>query len=510
MKPTPVCPTLHDFRKLARKGNLIPVYLETSADLETPLSAYLKWKRGSYSYLLESVEGGEQLGRYSIVGSDPSAILESHGPWIRQWELPRTATAPLKLVNEWPTKKDPLYEIQQFLGKHAYVPMPDMPPFAGGLVGYMGYDMVRWFENLPDEPVDDLNAPDSVFMLSKNVLVYDRVRQRIRLVANALVPEVGRGVRSSRAIAEVYDTACKDLCSGLRRLQGPLPRPKSSAKRVKPRIRSNVKRDDFEENVRKIKSYIRAGEAIQVVYSQRFQTACSATPLEVYRSLRSLNPSPYMFLIEMGNKALVGSSPEVFLRVEGRRAMVRPIAGTRPRGKDEAGDKSLAQDLLKDPKERAEHLMLVDLGRNDLGRVCRYGSVHVPEWMAVERYSHVMHLVSECQGILKPGKTAYDAIRAAFPAGTVSGAPKVRAMEIIDELEQTKRGPYAGLVGYFSFSGNFDSCITLRTILMKDKKAYVQAGAGIVADSKPDREYEETVNKAKAMVRAIEAAHESA
>lgn len=481
-------PDRKEFSRLAKKGNLIPVYKEIMADFETPLSAFRKIDNGRYSYLLESVEGGERLARYSFLGSNPSLIFASRGRDITIKESGRSKS--------FRTDKDPLYEIKRIMQRYRFVPVPGLPRFSGGLVGYIGYDMVRFFEKLPDETLDDMKMEDSLFMLTDMILIFDHVERVIKIVSNA---HVDRNTRSA------YDEAVKKIELLEKRLKKNTDKNKPAGKTSgKLRVTSNISKSDFKKMVIKAKEYIKSGDIIQVVLSQRLQAPLKKDAFEIYRRLRRINPSPYMFYLKLKGLRLVGSSPEIMVRTENGIVEVRPIAGTRPRGKDKREDERLEKELLKDPKELAEHVMLVDLGRNDIGRVCDFKSVKVNELMTVEKYSHVMHIVSDVTGSLKKGKDSFDVVRAAFPAGTVTGAPKIRAMEIIDELEKVKRGPYAGSVGYFSFSGNEDFCITIRTIVVKDSTAYVQAGAGIVADSAPEKEYKETLNKARALIKAIE------
>ena len=485
-------PEKKDFIKLARKGNLVPVYKEIKADLDTPVSAFLKIRdKNSYNYLLESVEGGEKVARFSFLGSNPSLIFKSKGRNIEIYEKKR--------VRCFVAPKDPLDEIKKIMGRFRFVSVKGLPRFCGGLVGYIGYDMVRFFERLPDKNPDDLRLPDGIFVLNDTLLIFDHINHTIKIVANVNVP-------NQRKISQSYDTALAKIESIYKKLRRHVFYKEYShtAARKSAKIQSNVTRSGFMKVVRKAKSYIRKGDIIQAVLSQRFKAVIGKQDhFDIYRNLRSLNPSPYMYFLEFKDVTLVGSSPELLVRCEDGVVETRPIAGTRPRGKTEGEDLKLEKELLVDEKEKAEHLMLVDLGRNDIGRVCRFGKVEVSEFMRVERYSHVMHIVSDVRGILDKSKDMYDVLRSAFPAGTVSGSPKIRAMEIIDELENVKRGPYAGCVGYLSFSGNMDTCITIRTIVIKDNVAYIQAGAGIVADSKPAREYQETVNKAKAQIAAL-------
>ena len=484
-------PARDEFIKLAKKGNLIPVYADILADFETPLSCYSKIDRGDYSFLLESVEGGERLARFSFLGSEPSLVFSSKG---------RKVTLREGKITKNFTSEDPIGELKKILSAYKSVRVKGLPRFSGGLVGFLGYDMIRFVEDIPDKNPDDLKLPDSVFMLTDTILVFDHVDHKIKVVSNVHVTG-----DPSRA----YDEAVNKIDRIIGRFKARLPKevPVPLKRKTRPLVlKSNFTRAEFEAAVKKAKVYIKKGDIIQVVLSQRLKAPVRSHPFQIYRALRSINPSPYMYYLKLRDFYLVGSSPEIMVRCEDGVVEVRPIAGTRPRGASEAEDAKLSKELLRDPKERAEHIMLVDLGRNDVGRVCGYKTVKVSELMSIEKYSHVMHIVSDVSGILKKGKDVFDVIRATFPAGTVAGAPKIRAMEIIDKLENTRRGTYAGSVGYFSFSGNLDTCITIRTILIKDNIAYVQAGAGIVADSNPKSEYRETLNKAKALIRAIDMA----
>jgi anthranilate synthase component 1 len=459
------------------------------ADLETPVAAFLKLDRGDFSFLLESVEGGEKWGRYCFLGSEPSIIFQSKG---RRVEVTRDGQSEVQ------EGVDPLDVLKQLMGEYHPVEVEGLPRFFGGAVGYLSYDMVRFFERLPDRTVDDLNVPDSMFMLTDTIVIFDHMLQKIKVVSNALVdgpPEKAY----QQAIAKI-----EQLIARLR--QPPPPRPARPLPGGPLTLTSTFTKEAYERVVERAKEYIRAGDIIQVVPSQRLETAIDVDPFDIYRTLRTVNPSPYMFYLKFGNLRLVGSSPEVNVRLEGSLIELRPLAGTRRRGRHSAEDLEITAELMQDPKERAEHIMLVDLGRNDVGRVAKIGSVKVTELLQVEKYSHVMHLVSHVVGELAEGKDCYDVMRATFPQGTVSGAPKIRAMEIIEELEPTKRGPYAGAVGYFSYSGNMDTCIALRTMTVKGNTAFVQAGGGVVADSVPELEYEETLNKARALMRAIELA----
>lgn len=484
-------PPLDEFRKKARHGNLIPVYKEILADMETPVSAFYKINNGAYAFLLESVEGGEKIAQYSFLGSNPSLIFRSKNNTVHIHNLETNQIDEIKT-------DAPLRELEKLMAAYKPVMVSGLPRFHGGVVGYLSYDMVRFFEELPDETEDDLNLPDCFFVLTDTILVFDHVNHKIKVVSNAHVTD---------GVDAAYHEATEKIDNLIETLKKPLfiyPRHKQIRGPIA--IRSNSSPEKYQENVRHAKEYIQAGDIIQAVLSQRFSVPMSADSFEFYRALRTVNPSPYMYYLKFGHIHIAGSSPEVMVRVEDRRVEMRPIAGTRPRGDTEAEDLALADELLADPKERAEHVMLVDLGRNDLGRVCEYGSVTVDEMMVIERYSHVMHIVSNVVGKLLSDKNAFDVIEACFPAGTLSGAPKIRAMEIIDELEPTRRGPYGGAVGYFSFSGNADTAITIRTLVVKDGVGYIQAGAGIVADSVPERENQECLNKAKALLKAIELA----
>jgi anthranilate synthase component 1 len=494
-------PSLKEFLKLSKKGNLIPVYKEIRADLDTPVSAFLKIRSGRYNYLLESVEGIQAIARYSFLGTEPALVLRSKGNLMEIIDNRRHTTKRFKL------ETDPLDEIKKIMSGFQAVLHRDLPRFCGGFVGYLGYDVVRFFEEIPNKNPDDLGIWDCVWVLSDTLLVFDHLHHTIKIVANALIPPLHAGaglISNPGKINRAYDLAKKKIERLHTRLMKPVPVIGTKPTGLKPQIISNFRKQKYLNLIRKAKSYIRQGEVIQVVPSQRFCLPLKAkSALDVYRTLRSLNPSSYMFFLELKDYFLLGSSPEVLVRCEKARVITRPIAGTRPRGSDEKQDQKLENQLLSSKKEKAEHIMLVDLGRNDLGRVCKFGTVKVVDFMRVEKYSHVMHLVSEVEGKLRKDKDIYDTLRATFPAGTVSGSPKVRAMEIIDELENTRRGPYAGCVGYFSFSGNLDTCITIRAILIKNGTAYVQAGGGIVADSNPEKEYQETINKARAQIEAI-------
>ena len=497
MNPVPLKPSREEFRELAREGNLIPVYTELIADCESPVAAFQKIDDGGYSFLLESAEKNDQVGRYSFVGSNPRAIFESNGKKIRITENGK--------VREYVAAGDPLTELQELMAQYRVVELPDLPRFTGGAVGYLAYDVVRFFEpSIAPPPKDELQLPEMIFMITDTVLIFDHRLRRLRVLSNALV----EGGNADRA----YDEARAQIEKIVQKLNQPAQLPNisvySQAQPVSPE--SNTTREEYLQTVRDTQEYIHAGDIFQIVPSQRFETAYTGDALNLYRSLRFVNPSPYMFCFKFGGKfALVGSSPEVHVRAMNGKVEIRPIAGTRRRGANEEEDEENARDLLADPKERAEHLMLVDLARNDVGRIADFGTVRVTDFMTIEKYSHVMHIVSNVIGALRKDRNAYDVMRATFPAGTVSGSPKVRAMQIINQFEKSKRCTYAGAVGYFGFDGNLDSCITLRTIVLKDGKAYVQAGGGVVADSTPEGEYQETVNKAMGMMRAIEHANQS-
>ncbi len=480
-------PSFETFCQKTEEGNLIPVYREIVADCETPVSAFLKIRSGNYPFLFESVEGGEKWGRYSFLGADPSILIKGEGSRVT---MTRRDGGETVTVTE-----HPLHVLRDLLSEFKPVDMPGLPRFFGGAVGYLAYDMVRFFEPVylrhAAKP-----APDFFFFITDTLLIFDNVRHRIKVISNAFI--------QGDDLKTIYEHAVQKIEKLIACLNRPFVPPRLSEKDGPEKIPiSNVTRDEFKKSVLKAKDYIQAGDIFQVQISQRFSVPITADPFTVYRALRSINPSPYMFYLELGETQLVGTSPEVLVRLEGTQVETRPIAGTRRRGKTEEEDQALEVELLADPKERAEHVMLIDLGRNDVGRVCRYGTVEANEVMVIERYSHVMHIVSNVIGVLEKGKDAFDVLAACFPAGTVTGAPKIRAMEIIDELETDRRSYYAGAVGYFSFQGNMDTCITIRTIVIEGGQASVQAAAGIVADSDPEREYQETVNKAKAMLAAI-------
>ena len=489
-------PDFREFQRLAKQGNLIPVYDVFSADLLTPVSAYLRIAQGArYSFLLESVEGGEKIARYTFAGANPeelfryangACVLESRDRVV--WE-----------------ERDPVSFLRARMERFQPVRLPGLPPFVAGAIGYFSYDMVRLIERLPRQLRDEIGVYDAMLMFYHGIIAFDHVQHRLWVVRNVFTEGEG-------SLRTKYEAAVREIKRTKRKLEEAVAseRPKKEAKakkRAPLRVKSNFQRGEYLALVRKAKAYIRAGDIFQVVLSQRFSAKTQADPFEVYRELRVLNPSPYPFYLQMNDVSIVGTSPEMLVKVQGRDVFYRPIAGTQPRGKDEAEDLRLEKEMLASEKERAEHIMLVDLGRNDLGRVCDYGTVQVEQLLTVERFSHVMHLVSSLRGRLREDVDCFDALMACFPAGTVSGAPKVRAMEIIEELERTRRGIYAGGVLYLDFAGNLDSCIALRTMVIKNGVAHVQAGGGIVADSAPEGEFQETVNKSRALLTALEAAH---
>jgi len=488
-------PDFQEFQRLAKQGNLIPVYDIFPADLLTPVSAYLRIAQGArYSFLLESVEGGEKIARYTFAGAHPEEIFRyGNGACVLENRE--------RLVWE---ERDPISFLRERVERFHPVRLPSLPPLVAGAIGYFSYDMVRLIERLPKRLRDEIGLYDAVLMFYHGLIAFDHVQHRLWIVRNVFT----EGQGSLRA---KYDAAVRGIKKTRQLLEQPVagerPRtPLKGSKPASPAVHSNFRRSEYLDIVRKAKKYIRAGDIFQVVLSQRFSAKAQAEPFEVYRQLRALNPSPYLFYLQLNDVAVVGSSPEMLVKVQGREVFYRPIAGTRRRGKDEAEDQRLEREMLASEKERAEHIMLVDLGRNDLGRVCEYGTVKVEKLLTVERYSHVMHIVSSLRGCLREDVDCFDALMACFPAGTVSGAPKVRAMEIIEELERTRRGIYAGGILYLDFAGNLDSCIALRTMVVKKGVAYVQAGGGIVADSTPEGEYQESVNKSKALLTALEAA----
>ena len=487
------CPTRAQFKEKAREGNLIPVWREVLLDTETPVSAFRKIGNSQYAFLLESVEGGASVGRHSFLGSEPFAVFSSKADAVTVSRNGRQQTR--RLV----AGENPLTALKALLAEYRLVPVEGLPRFCGGAVGYIGYDVVRFFERLPERAVDDLGLPDCVLVLTDTCLIFDHAYHRAKLLSNALV-----NGDPDRA----YDEAVRKIEALAARLAAPDPAVPAPRPRCRDAgLRTNLTRQEYEAAVLRAKEYIAAGDAIQIVLSQRLSREVAAHPFDIYRALRSLNPSPYMYYLTYGDLRIIGSSPERLVSVEGGEVITRPIAGSRPRGATPEEDDRLAAELLADEKERAEHVMLLDLGRNDLGRVCRYGTVRVDEQMVIEKYSHVQHIVSNVRGQLRADRDQFDVLRACFPAGTLSGAPKVRAMEIIEELEPTRRGPYGGVIGYFSFSGNMDTAITIRTIVCANGTAHMQVGAGIVADSVPAKEYEECVLlKGGALLKAIEMA----
>jgi anthranilate synthase component 1 len=490
-------PTKDEFLVLSGRGNVVPVYADLMADFETPVSAYAKLRAHGPAYLLESVEGGERLSRYSFIGCRPRKIFAC-GPATTEIREQGRRTV------EVPTPPDPLSLVEAELAQFRPVRLPGLPRFTGGAVGFISYEYVTRIEpTVPAAPRDELAMPLVYFMMSDTLLIFDRAKQTLRLCVNAHVPD-GGGPGAAKAYAAA-EAELHELFAILKQPRSLAPAPLVEAPRVDPPV-GNFTRRDYEGLVESVKEYIRAGDVIQVVPSQRFARPFAKAPLDLYRALRTVNPSPYTFILDAGDFALVGASPEVHVRLTDGLVEIRPIAGTRRRGASSEEDLALGRELLADEKERAEHLMLVDLARNDIGRVCAFGSIHVPDFMFVERYSHVMHIVSQVEGRIAAGRNAFDLMRATFPAGTVSGAPKVRAMQIIAEKEPVQRGFYAGVLGYFGYDGNLDSCITLRTALLKDGMIYIQAGGGVVADSDPAAEYQETINKAGALLKAVEIA----
>ncbi|MFO0897053.1 MAG: anthranilate synthase component I [Pirellulales bacterium] len=493
----PHAPDFAAFSQLAAGHGLAPVYRRLTADTLTPVSAFHKIDTGRCACLFESVVGGEKVGRYSFLASDPFLEIEARGSHVTI----RDAAGAQEFESS-----NPIEELRQRVGQLKAAVLPELPPFTSGAVGYAGYDVVRYTERLPNAPTDDRSLPDLAFAFYDRMVVFDNVNKTLVVVAMARLDLFGSDLQGA------YEDACRRIDETVARLEAPEPSLRTAdidTRRV-PKIayESNFTQPAFEAAVRKCVEYIRAGDIFQVVISQRLKLQISVHPFEIYRTLRIVNPSPFMFYVRTPSVTLVGSSPEVMVRVVAGQVTVRPLAGTRPRGGSEEEDRRLAEELLADPKERAEHVMLVDLGRNDVGRVARFGSVALSDIMTIERYSHVMHITSNVTGQLADGKDAFDALRACLPAGTVSGAPKVRAMEIIDELEPHRRGPYAGAVGYVDYSGNMDTCIALRTMVVQGNTAYVQAGAGIVADSVPAAEYQETLNKARGLLKAIELAEQ--
>jgi anthranilate synthase component 1 len=475
-------PSLEEVKGMAGQGNLVPLYREINADLETPVSAYLKIAQPPYSFLLESVEGGERLARYSFIGTEPFHVIKT-GPGQPDGEV------------------DPLVLIQERLDRYTPVPIQGLPRFHGGAVGYLAYDVVRYFERVPTPDRDPLGLPEALFLFVDTLLVFDHVRHKIKVVTHVHLDD--------GTVEDAYQEAVERIDGLVGRLGKPLvmePRLQRGVVDGGLQITSNMTKEQYEAKVERIKEYIYAGDILQAVLSQRLARPTQASPFDIYRALRTLNPSPYMYFLSLDGFHIVGASPELLVRVEDGVIYNFPLAGTRPRGATTAEDEALAEELRTDEKERAEHIMLVDLGRNDVGRISEPGSVEVTDLMRVVRYSHVMHMESEVHGRLRADQTIYDALRSCLPAGTLSGAPKIRAMEILAELEGERRGPYGGAVGYFGFNDAMDTAITIRTMVLKDGVAYIQAGGGIVADSVPEKEYQETLQKAQAVLRAIEEA----
>lgn len=486
-------PEFSEYQSLKANARFVPIYRKVLSDSHSPVSAFMQCQQGDRTFLFESVVGGEQIGRYSFLGADPFLTIESYEDKISIQENGNEKTYSVG---------DPLDELARLLDQYSSIHHPGLPRFCGGAVGYAGYDIVRCTENLPNAPEDDRNFPDLSFSFYNEMMVFDHINKTILVISHA-------DTQAADAEKE-YHEACLRIDTMVARLESPTaPTSVVDIDPVVPPLegwKSNCTQEQFEAGVNKCKEYIQAGDIFQVVISQRLDVETTATPMDIYRALRVVNPSPFMFLLTTPDGTLIGSSPEIMVRAEDGLATVRPLAGTRKRGKTAAEDQQLAEELLADPKERAEHIMLVDLARNDVGRIADYNSVEISDVMVVERYSHVMHITSNVTGQIREGMTSLDALRAALPAGTVSGSPKVRAMEIIDEVETHRRGPYAGAVGYIDYTGNMDTCIALRTIVMQGNKAYIQAGAGIVADSDPTMEYQETLNKARGILTAINVA----
>ena len=491
MSSSQYVPNLEEFKRRANEGNLIPVYREILADFETPVSALYKINDNGCAFLLESVTGGENLARYSFLGANPSRVFWTKGKTAHLLDNDKETTFDLG-------DKDPLDKLKEVLGQFSPVPDRYLPPFFGGAVGYISYDMVRFFEDIGDAQKDDLDFPDCLFLITDTILVFDHINHTMKVVSNA---HVGEDPESA------WKQATEKIDALVAKLRMPLEDvPFGCQSNGHIAVVKNQEREEFLKSVARCKDYILAGDILQVVLSLRHEVEISCKPFDVYRALRTVNPSPYMFYVQYGDLHIAGSSPEILVKQVGDTVQVRPIAGTRPRGRSVEEDARLEKELLADEKELAEHIMLVDLGRNDVGVVSRYGSVRVREQMVIERYSHVMHIVSDVVGEVRSDKDAFDVLRACFPAGTVTGAPKIRAMQIIEELEPTRRGPYAGALGYVSFSGDLDTGITIRTVVIKGNRAYVQAGAGIVADSVPEREFEEVQNKSRGMLKSIQIA----
>jgi anthranilate synthase component I len=490
-----IYPTYKEFCRLAKQGNLIPVYQELLMDLETPLSFFKRLERDRYAFLLESVEGSERWARYSFLGSRPRLVFKSRGKQVEIIEDGEKTTSYSEMA---------LDTLKELVGDYQPVTVPGVPPFFGGALGYVAYDAVEQFHEIPNNKKAPFEAPDIFFLFVQTLVAFDNLKHTIKVIDNV---HLKKGTNLRIAYDEAILRIRKIISSLQKKPRGIDPRELGNAKTQR-KFRSNLKRDGFQRAVIKAKEYIKAGDIIQTVLCQRLETHTTAAAFEIYRALRFINPSPYMFYLELEDLRIIGSSPETMVRLTGDVIELRPIAGTRRRGATPEEEQSLEADLLADPKERAEHIMLVDLGRNDVGRIAEIGTIEVNELMGIERYSHVIHIVSNVRGKLAPDKSSFDLFVSAFPAGTVSGAPKIRAMQIISELEPQKRGLYAGAIGYFGYNGNLDTCIVIRTIVMKGKKVFINAGAGIVADSDPEMEYQETLNKARAMFHAVELAEQ--
>jgi anthranilate synthase component 1 len=484
-------PSRSEFEQLTAQGNAIPVYLDLTADCETPLGAYSKIRHEGPAFLFESIVGGERISRFSFLGANPRKVF-------RVFEKETSITHKDGSIETIPTPADPLKLIEAEMANYQPVEIPDMPPFSGGAVGFVGHEFIHSIEPTVNKPKENpLEVPILYYLITDSVLIFDHVRQVLRICVHAHSDDGDANTAYDKAVAEIE--RIQNLLEQQRAFDH---RPVGESSEVTV-PKGNFTRERFEAAVEKVKDYVRAGDVIQTVLSQRFVKDFTPSPMDLYRALRTVNPSPYMFLMEDADFSVVGASPEVHVRLTEGQVEIRPIAGTRHRGKTEAEDLELEKDLLADEKEKAEHLMLVDLARNDIGRVCQYGSIQVPDYMTIERYSHVMHIVSQVVGIIRPECSAYDLMRATFPAGTLSGAPKIRALQIISELEDSQRGVYGGALGYFGFNGNHDSCIGIRTAVIKNGKIYIQSGAGIVADSVPENEFMETINKAKGMLKAV-------
>jgi len=484
-------PDFEEFTALSKKGNLVPVYQEILSDVDTPVTAFMKLGSGKFSYLLESAECGENRSRYSFIGSDPKVIFRSKNGIVSITENGKT--------KEFKAKRSPIEYLKEIMSAYKPAQVPDLPRFYGGAVGFLSYDCVRFFEELPDTCADDLDVPDLFFIVTDTIIIFDNTELKIKALCNVFTSEF-------ESLEKAYLYGCAKVASLIEKILSPLkiaPISIGNLEENPDKFTSNISYEHFVKNVERAKKYIKDGDIFQVVLSQRLGIEADIDTFKLYRTIRSINPSPYMFYLKFDDLTLVGCSPEIMVRLEDEKLTLRPIAGTRPRGKTQQEDEAFSKDLLSDQKECAEHIMLVDLGRNDIGRVAECGSVEVSKLKYIEKYSHVIHIVSNVEGKLDKQHDAFSVLSACFPAGTLSGAPKIRAMEIIDELENSRRGVYGGAVGYIGFSGNMDTCIIIRTVLVKDGKAFVQAGAGIVADSDPGKEYQESINKAQALLKAI-------